>query len=433
MIKEELLTYIYLANPWIRNPQASVFAEKNYISREQTSALLNPSWDNYISILTGPRQSGKTTLAKFVCQQLINAKRYSHVLYLSCDEYLVREWLVGSHVIRDIQKLLGNEKFILFIDEVQRLENPGLLLKSIFDLKLPIKLIATGSSQLEMKSKVQEYLTGRQFESLILPLSYIELAASHQLALHNTVIYGCYPRIVIENDKQLILQNLYQNYINKDIIEILKIKNADTIRQLLMLIAHSSGQLINYQQLATDSRVSTPTVQHYLSILENTYVISAVKPFVGNKRTEITSNPMYYYLDNGFRNQALNNFLPLENRTDVGLLTQSVVFQEIYKLKTQFYLDVEIKYWRTKGGAEVDFVLSKGADLQIPIEVKYKNHITNNVSRSYLSFVEAYQPNVGFVITQNFYGEKEIEGCTTYFYPLSAMAECCLKLLEIIR
>lgn len=432
MFTRELETLIKLANPWLeKKEKINQLVSDKYIDRLQTPQLLQQNWDHYITILVGPRQAGKTTLGRYLCQQLIQQGRYPTLLYLNCDESLLRQWFIGSHVIRDMQLLVGTEPFILFIDEVQRLENPGLLLKSIHDLQLPIKIIATSSSQLEIKSKVQEHLTGRHLESVILPLSYLELL--DRWNLNENAIYGCYPQIVMNTDKSLLLSSLYNNYINKDIIEILKIANADTIRQLLILIAHGSGQLVNYQQLAADCRVSSHTIQHYLSLLENTYVIAAVKPFVGNKRTEITSNPIYYFLDNGFRNQALNNFLGLEQRTDLGLLVQSMVFQEIYKYKAQNYLNFSIHYWRTKSGAEVDFVLYRNQEIFLPVEVKYRNLLTPSISRGFRSFLQAYQPRLAIVLTKNLYAEWAQENCKILFMPVTDLTAFFKALTPIVK
>lgn len=422
MIKSDLLNYLTLSNPWLKSPHSSIFSTQGYIPRIQLEQLVKPAWDHYITLLSGPRQSGKTTLGRYLTQQLIDQKRFSTALYLNCDEMLVREWLTGAHILHDIQKNLNISRFILFIDEIQRLENPGILLKSMHDLKLPIKIIATGSSQLELKSKVQEHLTGRHFESIILPLSFSELGSRWDT--NANTIYGCYPQIVTETEKSLVLANLYQNYINKDIIEILKIRSPDTIRTLLILTAHSSGQMVNYNQFATDCHVSTHTIQHYFSILENTYVLSSIKPFVGNKRSEITSNPIYYFIDNGFRNQALNNFISLENRTDMGLLIQSAVYQELYKFIVQNYLQLKIYYWRTKGGAEVDFILYKNEENFIPIEVKYKNLNSTTVSRGFRSFLEAYQPKMGIFITKDLNAEVIVQNCHIYFIPFSNFQKC---------
>ena len=181
------------------------------------------------------------------------------------------------------------------------------------------------------------------------------------------------------------MQALFDSYIQKDIIEFLRIGKPDVIQQLIGLLAHSTGQLLNFQQLAVDCKVNVETIRHYIDLLERTYVIKTIKPYVGNKRTEITSNPICYFIDNGFRNQALNNFSSIENRTDNGLLVQNLVFQELYKYQTQQRKNWQIHYWRTKGGAEVDFVLKTGFDKVIPIEVKYRNFVGLNLNRSYKS------------------------------------------------
>ena len=339
-------------------------------------------------------------------------------MYLNCDLLEVRQWLTTPLFIQEAIDFFQLEKPILLIDEVQRLENPGLLLKACVDLKLDIKMIATGSSQLEMKSKVQEFLTGRQLEALILPLSYQEIGLMDE----KNVIYGCYPAVFKSKEKAILLKQLYQNYITKDIIEILKINKPDAMQTLIALIAHGSGQLVNYNQLATDCMVSTSTIQNYLSILENTYTIARVTPFVGNKRKEITSNPLFYFIDNGFRNQSLHNLSTVfESRQDIGLLIQSVVFQELLKFKVQHFYDVAIHFWRTQSGAEVDFILYKNQDCVIPIEVKFRTMNSATITRSFRSFVEAYQPRYGFFITKDFNQKITINHCDIYFISFSRL------------
>lgn len=154
-----------------------------YIPRLQTEKLLLPEWDSLWLVLVGPRQAGKTTLAKYLSQKLVEQKRFQSLLYLNCDLLEIRQWLTSPLFIKEAMDEFHLEKPIILIDEVQRLENPGLLLKACADLKLNIKMIAAGSSQLEVKSKVQEYLTGRHLEALILPLSYEEIGAVERLQL----------------------------------------------------------------------------------------------------------------------------------------------------------------------------------------------------------------------------------------------------------
>ncbi|MBS0358855.1 MAG: ATP-binding protein [Proteobacteria bacterium] len=414
-MKLPLINDIERLNPWLKDPKKPILDLENYIQRIQTTKLLQPDWDTLWLVLVGPRQAGKTTLGKYICHQLIQEGRFKQLLYLNCDFKTIREWLINPLDVIEALEYFQLEQPILFIDEVQRLETPGLLLKSIADLKLPIKMIASGSSQLEIKSKVQEYLTGRHLESLILPLSYSEIEKINHEQL---LIFGCYPQIIQTQEKSLLLKQLYRDYINKDIIEILKIGMPDVIEKLITLIAHSSGQLVNYNQLATDCSASIATIKNYLSILEKTYVLQKINPFVGNKRTEITSNPVYYFIDNGFRNQALSNFLELDSRGDVGMLVQGFAFQEIYKTQSQYFKDFTIHFWRTKSGAEVDFILKQGT-LLLPIEIKYRHMNGAAISRSFRSFIQAYEPKDGIYITKDFYGKIKVDGCTVHFIPLS--------------
>lgn len=407
-----LIKEVELLNPWLLDKKQLIIEKENYVPRIQVQKLLSSAWDNLWLVLLGPRQAGKTTLGKHICQDLIKQKRFDQLLYLSCDYVGIREWLQSPIFINDVLQQFNLTNPILFIDEVQRLENPGLLLKSIADLKLPIKMIASGSSQLEIKSKIHEYLTGRQLECIVLPFSYEE---TPELGFETRALWGGYPNVINNSEKEIILQQIFSEYINKDIIQILKVSNPDALQKLIVLIAHASGQLVKYQQLANDTNVSIKTVQHYLSILENTYVIQKITPFVGNKRSEVTSNPVYYFVDNGFRNQALRNFQSLEMRNDKGFLIQNLIFQEIYKFRQQHFKNFDIHFWRTTSGAEVDFVLTKTSDEVLPIEVKFQNFDRPNVSKAFRSFLQAYQPKIAIYLTKNYIDKITIENTDVYF------------------
>lgn len=427
-MQDQLIKLIHQANPWLKNIHIPILND-GYIPRLQAAKLLLPEWDKLWLVLVGPRQAGKTTLAKHLSQELIKQKRFETLLYLNCDLLEIRQWLTSPLFIQEAMDEFRLKNPIILIDEVQRLENPGLLLKACADLKLDIKMIATGSSQLEIKSKVQEYLTGRHLETLVLPLSYQELGGAHESQL----VYGCYPAIVKSTEKAILLQQIYQDYIAKDIIEILKISKPDVMQKLITLIAHSSGQLVNYNQLATDCLVSVSTIRHYLSILENTYTLSRVTPFVGNKRKEITSNPIFYFIDNGFRNQSLHNLsMSLEVRQDTGLLVQSMIFQELLKFKVQHFYDFSIHFWRTQSGAEVDFVLYKNENCIIPIEAKFKTMDDPVITRAFRSFVDAYQPRYGFFITKNFNKKITINNCEIHFISFSKIVHLFEMLSRVL-
>ena len=420
-MKTRLIQIIEQQNPWLSQKDAPFLSISDFHLRLQLNTLLLSDWDTLWTILIGPRRAGKTTLGKYLCQELIRRKRFQQLLYLNCDLLDIREWLQSPLFITEAIKQFNLQSPIIFIDEVQRLSSPGLLLKMIADLTLPIKMIASGSSQLEIKSKVQEHLTGRQFSSLVLPLSFNEWNAEEHL--EELLLYGAYPQVIAAQAKELLLAQLYQDYISKDIIEILKIGQPDIFQKLLGLLAHSSGQLVNYNQLANDCQVSVTMIKHYLAIAQQTYVVVALSPFVGNKRTELTSNPIIYFIDNGFRNYAIRDFNTSSIRQDLGLLVQSLVFQEIYKFISQHFLNYNIHYWRTKSGAEVDFVIYKNAKTILPIEVKYRTLSSPAISRSYHSFLQAYQPKNAVIITKDFIGNKRIEQTDVHFIPLEHLAK----------
>ena len=160
--------------------------------------------------------------------------------------------------------------------------------------------------------------------------------------------------------------------------------------------------------------------KNYLSILKNTYTIAQVTPFVGNKRKEITTNPILYFIDNGFRNQALHNLsLSLDMRQDIGLLIQNAVFQELFKFKVQHFYDFTIHFWRTQNGAEVDFILYKNNQLIIPIEVRFRTLKDPIVNRAFRSFIDAYDPPYGFLITKDFNKKIMIKNCEVTFISFS--------------
>ncbi len=415
MVNIQLIDEIKQLNPWLDEPGYPIVKEP-FIPRSQVDFLLNPEWDALWTILVGPRRAGKTTLGKYLSKVLLEKGRFENLLYLNCDYLSIRQWLSSPLFISQALNQFSLKKPILFIDEVQRIRNPGLLLKAVIDLDLDVKYIASGSSQLEMQSNVQEHLTGRQLASITLPLNNKE--RPDESNFDDTIIYGSYPQVCLSSSKEVILKEIYKAYIQKDIVEILKVGKPDVFQNLISLLAHNTGQLANINQLSVDCKASTTTVRNYLDILEKTFVTVKIKPFVGNKRAEVTSNPIYYFLDNGFRNVALRNFNALESRVDLGLLIESFVFQELYKFKSINYIDLDIHYWRTKSGAEVDFVLYKNDESFIPIEVKYRTFTKPTIKKGFRSFLDAYKPKSAIIITKDYINEIVVGDTTVYFIPL---------------
>lgn len=402
-MNDTLFDLIETMNPWLESEDICPSPMNNYTPRLQSERMLLPDWDRMGVILAGPRMAGKTTLGKKIAQTLIEMKRYEKLLYLDCDSRELRYFLDSPAFIGELMERFKIERPVLFLGNVQCLENPAQLLKEIIALDLPIKLIASTSSQLDLKDAMKEFL--------ILPFSHRELGVSQtQAADPDTFNYGLFPAVVKFEMKERLLEMLYHIYLKGDIIGRSMVTKPDVMQRLIPLLAHTAGELVNYTDLARDARASVPTIQNYCSILEKTYIISRLTPFVGNKRKELVSNPIYYFIDSGFRNAAQGQFS--------SFVTKNVIYQELLKFKVQSFGSFDIHYWRTQSGAEVDFVLNFNGDTLIPIESKYIPMQRPTVSRSYRSFLKAYSPKVGFIITDNFSDHQEVEGCMVHFIPL---------------
>jgi len=185
---KKLISQIKLINPWLDTPSIAYLQEVDYRPRLQGELMLSEEWDQQWLVLIGPRRAGKTTLGKHLATQFVRSGRFDQFLYLNCDLAHVRQYLTDPLAVVELVKHLKLENPVVFIDEVQRVDNPGILLKAIADLELPYKLIASGSSQLEMKSQVQEFLTGRQLVATILPMSILELGNDY--VWENHAIWG---------------------------------------------------------------------------------------------------------------------------------------------------------------------------------------------------------------------------------------------------
>ena len=194
--------------------------------------------------------------------------------------------------------------------------------------------------------------------------------------------------------KSSILTGLLESFILRDASDRFKIRHTDSFRKLLEIMASQIGNLCNYTDWAANTGISADTVREYTTILSDAHVIKFVRPFVGGKRAEITSTPKIYFVDNGIRNRLFGGFDAFEKRSDKGALLENYVFTELAK-NTNPLLD-SIRFWRSKSGAEVDFVLEREAEV-IGIEVKAGN-ARGKLTRSSHSFIDAYEPKKFIVI-----------------------------------
>lgn len=367
-----------------------------------------------ISFIIGPRQAGKTTLMLMLRNYLESKKQKT--LFLNLDIEADKQFFTSQQqLIRKVQLEIGKNKGFVFIDEIQRKENAGLFLKGLYDLNLPYKFIVSGSGSVELKEKIHESLVGRKrifelptltFEEFVnfktnyryenKLVDFFEVEKGEEL-LVEYLNFGGYPRAVLEDkllEKQKILNEIYQSYLERDITLLLNIKKTEAFTNLLKIMAGQIGNLINFSELSSTLGISVKTVKEYLWYMEKTFILQKLTPYYKNLRKEITKSPIIYFSDLGLRNHSLGHLgnIKIEN-TD--FLFQNFIYN---LLKEQIKTTAsKIHFWRTKDGAEIDFIISKGKEI-IPVEVKSKKLSEVKISRSLKSFIKKYQPRKIFLI-----------------------------------
>ena len=362
-----------LQNPW-RFKATALFGLKD---RAILKLILDNLNNKKILGLIGSRQVGKSSLLYLIIAHLIQQNvNADHIYYFNLDDLKLHELFNNiPDFIHFIQA--DDTRKYLMIDEIQRLGNPGLFLKEIFDLGLNMKIIYSGSSQLEIRSKLREHLVGRARQFEIHRLSFSEYLdfnrpITRDQALAEMLIYGSYPEVSLERhslEKKLAIKDIYQSYIEKDVADFLKISNTDAFNKLLTLLANKIGCLLSVDSLSKTLRISRKEVEKYLSVLEDTFIIKRIFPFHRNYKKEITKTPKIYFMDLGLRNYAINNFNALSLRSDPGDLFENFCILEL--LKSDPYSLNKVNFWRTTNQTEIDFFVTKGNSVQA-IEVKWE-------------------------------------------------------------
>ncbi len=341
--------------------------------------ILLENMDNELMVgLLGSRQVGKSSLLWMLIENLhksgISAE---NIFYFNLDDIQLHT-LFNS--IPEFIQFLGenDERKYVFIDEVQRLKSPGLFLKEVYDLKRNIKIVYTGSSQLEVKAKTKEHLVGRARTIVINRLSfdeYLNFASpiAKQEALNQLLIYGSYPAVAKETsltNKKLRIKDIFQSYVQKDLIDFINLRDVDVYNKFLIRVAMQSGELLNIHSLSKSLGLSRSKIEEYLNILEHTFICKRIYPFYKNYGKEISKTPKLFFLDLGLRNFILNNFNDLSLRTDKGSLFENFYYTEI--LTKDFYSMNKINFWRTTNKTEIDFIVQNDHGLNA-IEVKWND------------------------------------------------------------
>ena len=337
-------------------------------------------------IVTGPRQVGKTTLVRKITQSLDRK-----TIWLTGDDPEARSLLDNISLAR-LQTLIGQNEVVV-VDEAQRFTNAGLMLKLITDHLPKVQLFVTGSSSLDLAAQTKESLTGRKFEFSLYPLSFVEMCAQHgflaeRSMLEHRMLFGYYPEVA-QNEPPLALKNLNDlsdGLMYKDLLTLDQIKKPALLVKLLQALALQLGSEVIYNEVAQLIGADPVTVEKYVDLLEQSFVLFRLPSLSRNARNEIKKGRKIYFYDNGIRNAILKNFSPLALRTDTGALWENFLLAERMKRNAYTNYDCNAYFWRTTTQQEIDYVEDAGGRLHA-FEFKWQ---AKKPARFPKSFLESY-------------------------------------------
>ncbi len=349
-----------------------------------------------INILLGARQVGKSTLMGDLQKKAKNLGLKTMSFNLEYPDDLL--WFSKSDQ-EIFNELSSSSNIVIFIDEFHYLKNASKLFKGLYDLKKNIKIIASGSSSIEIHKHLKESLAGRRKIFKIYPL-VLEEWQSTEKSLEDFLAYGGLPGLLNlsqRSEKIEYLSQMVQTYIMKDIKGLVKEENVRAFNHLLFYLAEHQGNILPTSNLANEIGVTSKTVENYLEILEQTFIIYSVHSFAEKLSNELKKSRKYYFYDLGIRNSLMKNFSSLEEREDAGAIQESVVLTELKFIQTS---NVELRFWRTKQGDEVDFVWIED---RVPVPIEVKSRVENDrIPAGLLKFMKNYpKAKYGYVINNH--------------------------------
>ncbi len=333
-----------------------------------------------VIVITGARQVGKTTMLKKMFPNNGNT------LWLNADETSIRERF-DKKDLHVLEQIIGDYQTII-LDEVQRIKDPGILLKLLADNYPDRQFIATGSSALEISDQVFEPLTGRQILIHLYPFTLAELyphksdfEIEKELDFH--LIFGSYPEICNNRiDAEVLLKNLSNQYLYKDVLSWKDIRKPELLDKLLRLLAFQIGSEVSVHELSKQLQVKSETVENYIDLLEKSYVVFRLKSYSNNSRKEISKMSKIYFWDNGIRNAIINQFNPLSLRNDAGALWENFIIAERMKMNAFLGNNTRTFFWRNYNQSEVDY-LEVDNDTIHAFEMKWNTIKKNAVSKAF--------------------------------------------------
>ncbi len=331
-----------------------------YFIRDIEKAIITASKSYPVVVVTGPRQSGKTTLVRHLFSDM---------------PYINLEFPDVSDIIQSDPKAFFNKyKDGVVIDEIQRVPELIRYIQGIVDeRKAKGMFILTGSNQFLLLNKITQSLAGRVALFKLLPLSLHEVGEQLAKADTNSIILtGFYPAVVSEKlPPYSIYQNYYDTYIERDVREMSNLKNLTDFRKFVRLCAGRTAQILNANAISNDIGLSVHTVKAWLSILEASYIIFMLPPWYDNIRKRLIRSPKIFFYDVGMACYLLG----IENNTQLsrdplrGALFENMVIMEFVKSRFNKGLDSRYHFYRDNHGNEIDLIVREANNIK-GVEIK---------------------------------------------------------------
>lgn len=343
------------------------------INRAITERIYKKILPEKVIVIVGARRTGKTFLIQKLKTRL---EKKEKCLLLNGEDFLTEELLINKS-IEQYRSIIGNNK-ILIIDEAQKIQQIGRILKLMIDELEDLKIIVTGSSAFDLSNKVGEPLTGRKFTFMLFPIAQCELILQENLIqtrsnLEERMIFGSYPEIfkyTAQEDKIDYLGEIVKSYLLKDILLLENIKNSSKLIHILRLLAFQVGMIVSVNEIAKQVGLNKGTVEKYLDLLEKVFIIFKVEGFSRNLRKEISKTSKYYFFDNGIRNYLISNLNTISIRNDIGQLWENYIISERIKFQNYSQIIVNNYFWRTYNQQEIDWIEERGGNI-FAYEIKY--------------------------------------------------------------
>lgn len=398
-------------------------------------------------VVTGPRRAGKTTVMKLLMKRLIEGgTEPRRIMYFSFDELGQQDPGViddvTTHFLTRVcpSKPSRGKRAYVFLDEVQFIPHWPSMLKRFYDTEPHLKIVASGSSSLEVRKGSGESLAGRTFDFSVLPLSFREylsfkgiklpivpLTAEasdlkgdlliHQedaaRLLHEYLVRGGFPETIGFPSTEITHRYLVESVLGKavyaDIPKVEPVRNPATMRSLLDILASLSSRQFELNNLASSLGLTRQTASSYVSMLERAHLVSVSPNYTTSRVRQARSSKRAYITDTGILS-SLMGFDESVSGPELGRLAETAAYNHLSRTAKTFF-------WRDSGGNEVDLVLERGRKA-VPVEVKYQTRVTTGDAKGLVRFCETHDAMDPVMVTRDQSGTMVLGGRTIKLVPM---------------